>query len=158
LSNDNLEVAILDTTGTFDVLRLHSAILSRLKLRTENGIDSEGVEIILKRVKIMRVFDFIGIVESVSEISTALEKDKTSRTPTRNNPVAEPRAMEIPDSEDELSDTDSTPFREPERPPEPLRTGMLIIDNITSAMNPLLRSNHIQGISNNCAYHRRIGL
>jgi hypothetical protein len=145
LSNEHSEVAVLDSTGAFDVLRLHSAIMSRLKSNTVLDDASEEAELLLKRVKIIRVFDFIGIIETVSEVSETLERSIAAVASSTRSSAPEAKVLEIPDSEDEDSDTDSIIEHETEEQPEPLMMGLLIIDNITSAVNPLLKNNHIQG-------------
>jgi hypothetical protein len=150
LSNTTSEVGLLDTTGTFDVLRLHAAILSRIKSNAKESNSDERVEAILQRVKIIRVFDFIGVVESVNEIASTLESRPAATPPPKYNTVAAHKAREIPDSEDENSDEgkDTPPERTPEGQSDSAETRkmeMLIIDNITSAISPVFKSNHIQG-------------
>jgi hypothetical protein len=142
LSNTTSEVGLLDTTGTFNVLRLHSAILSRIKSNEKESNSDEIVDAILQRVKIIRVFDFIGVIEAVNELASKLEPQRPV------TPVAAPKAREIPDSEDETSDEgrDTSQQRRPvDHSAEERKMGMLIIDNITSAVSPVFKSNHIQG-------------
>lgn len=148
LSNTTSEVGLLDTTGTFNVLRLHAAILSRIKSNAKESISNELVENILQRVKIIRVFDFIGVVEVVNEMASSLESQLSVTPHTEHNTVSAHKAREIPDSEDETSDEgeDTSPQDRPEdQSAETRKMGMLIIDNISSAISPVFKSNHIQG-------------
>lgn len=80
-------VAVVDTTGNFDVVGLYAQILKRLErepeeLTRKNG-GAGGDDMYLKkedvaakaldRVKIMRVFDFVGVREAVGELRDGLE-------------------------------------------------------------------------------------
>jgi hypothetical protein len=96
--------AVVDTMGNFDVVGVYTGILERLK-RDETVMgkvgDGEKVEDvaakILDRVKIMRVFDFVGVREAIAEIREDLEGRKvgvskkeagqeTVRSPRRRTP------------------------------------------------------------------------
>ncbi|KAH7135650.1 hypothetical protein B0J11DRAFT_518863 [Dendryphion nanum] len=78
--------AVVDSTGNLDVLRIYEIALSRLKEDEElrkknmrNDNENEGVQIedvaakVLDRVKIMRVFDLVGLGEAIREINDGLE-------------------------------------------------------------------------------------
>jgi hypothetical protein len=111
----------------------------------------------LGRVKIMRVFDFVGMSEAVNELRAELEAP-----PPGDDHAAELQRTdmrrEIPDSEDE-SDDDDMLFeseivqhsKKTENEDEPLsnegaeRLGLILVDNITHVMNPILKSNYVQG-------------
>ncbi|KAF2020627.1 hypothetical protein BU24DRAFT_416299 [Aaosphaeria arxii CBS 175.79] len=75
--NETGAAAVLDTTGNFDVMRLYSQILARLKKSHGSDGGDAGVEEkaagVLARVKIMRVFDLVGVKESIWEIKEGLE-------------------------------------------------------------------------------------
>lgn len=78
-------VAVVDTTGSFDVVGLYKLILKRLEnepekvaeMRVSSGDSGQGIEgvaaKVLDRVKIMRVFDFVGMREAVGELGDGLE-------------------------------------------------------------------------------------
>lgn len=118
--------AVVDTTGNFPVLRLYTNILSRLRnderlLQIQGSSEHVAVEDVaakaLDRVKIMRVFDLVGIGEAVGEIRANLE-GKTKNDEGRKEGVeqdvgqeeksmerrAETKRTEIADSEDEDED------------------------------------------------------
>ncbi|KAF1971914.1 hypothetical protein BU23DRAFT_581160 [Bimuria novae-zelandiae CBS 107.79] len=77
--------AVVDTTGNFDVLTLYAFVLARLQddaalfgsLLESVGIQASSVEDVaakvLDRVKIMRAFDLVGVMEAVGEVRDELE-------------------------------------------------------------------------------------
>jgi hypothetical protein len=123
--------AIIDTTGNLDVLRIYSLLITCLRksehlLRTQqapihtSNLSTEDVAAkVLERVKIMRVFDFEGVVEAVAEVREGLEglaveskdeqpkahdEEAAQETEPLPVPVHVPRKTVIPDSEDEDED------------------------------------------------------
>lgn len=145
----------------------------------------------LDRVKIMRVFDFVGMVEAVSEVREKLESqrdhlDKQPRPPQVMADVQQQQQQPqqdsapklqrirstIPDSEDEEDEDDVMLFDEVdgpleeetrhEKPPElsgipqenrdskttaeDVRIGMIVIDNITHVVGPMMKTNYVQGM------------
>jgi hypothetical protein len=147
LALPNANAAVVDTTGTFDVLGLHDLIASRIRRqkriaetrRTANAASLEPDQLrsnepeiecrdageALDRVKIMRVFDFVGVVEALGEVREEVEAGgsrrrhaidiATDRNFTRNKEGEEAldsvvsarvkkRQLEIADSEDEDED------------------------------------------------------
>lgn len=119
----------------------------------------------LERVKILRVFDFVGVVEAVCELSEELrnehssEKDENNRAQSKPNPPPQrkPRT-EIADS-DEEDDSDEeemlfTPTRLSNKPSPPQTTshplrgiGMIVVDNLTHPLNPILKTNYTRAQS-----------
>lgn len=89
LKYPNSTAAVVDTTGHFDVLRLYTSILEQLKTlpdtlarcrtatssKAENTVEEVAAEI-LDHVKIMRVFDFVGVREAIGEIRDGLEEKR----------------------------------------------------------------------------------
>lgn len=77
--------AVIDTTGNLDIFRLFTIILDRLRVNSElrrplfGALSLESVTLeelaakALERVKIMRVFDLVGLLEAVDEIRGNLE-------------------------------------------------------------------------------------
>ncbi len=88
------QVAIIDTTGAFSPLLLRDVILARLQGGLHKGGDGDEdipneeacgwsrdqmlkrALRLLDRVKIMRAFDFDGVVEAVEEVRVDIERDK----------------------------------------------------------------------------------
>ncbi|KAF2634855.1 Pal1-domain-containing protein [Massarina eburnea CBS 473.64] len=90
---------VVDTSGNFDVLLLYNVLASRVRADSEllgrlggggEGVTAEGVAAeMLDRVKIMRVFDLVGVMEAVGEVRDALEG--------RMGPVVLEEKKEMPD-------------------------------------------------------------
>lgn len=185
---------MIDTTGTFDVLRLYSTILSRLRHdprhgRVKDSADAQeaAAEQILGRVKIMRVFDFLGMIEAISEVRERLEiqhheherNENDLLHPTNVEPLVLAPEREsgrklkhirstIPDSDDEMEDEydDIISVDEEAQPSESAkqqendiqemegeaqdgRVGMIVVDNITHAVSPMMKTNYARGTLRN---------
>lgn len=114
------EIAVIDTTGNFDVMGLYTWILRRLEKEPEivvRQVENVGVEQekervaagILDRVRIMRVFDFVGMREAVGELRDGLEgqsrsNDEVMKTVNADRKTDSPlprKRTEVADSEDE---------------------------------------------------------
>ncbi|QDS73877.1 hypothetical protein FKW77_006976 [Venturia effusa] len=180
LSSPVSQVAVIDTTGTFDLLRLYEMIITRVKSKIltqrakqigdlqpdmsppppPTGDAEKTAEEALERVKILRVFDFVGVVEAIGELSDELkpgsstEKDepKDRHIRSKPSPPRKPRT-EIADSEEDEDEEDSQEEAmlftshphppSPQPPSQPLKkTGMIIIDNITQPLTPILKTNY----------------
>jgi len=128
----------LDTTGTFDVVRMHQIILSRLHASPTSENVNVNAETLLDRIKIVRVFDFYGLSEAINEIRDGLLTD-----PQPKGAVSVQQAV-IPDSEDEDEDLDLEYEQEQDRGPQ--KVGCVVVDNLTTTMNPLFKTNHVQGM------------
>jgi hypothetical protein len=143
--------AVVDTMGNFDVVGIYTGILERLKkdrvvMRKGAGEEEEEeakvddvAAKVLDRVKIMRVFDCVGVREAIAEIRDDLEgrkknkagyetaRDSRRRTPepvrSPKRPTPEPLTPELPkrtvvaDSEDE--DEDDEMLFDVAPPPQP---------------------------------------
>ncbi|KAF1919145.1 hypothetical protein BDU57DRAFT_132197 [Ampelomyces quisqualis] len=110
--------AVVDSSGNFDVLGVYKELLERLK---RDGVEKgDGVEHaaakMLDRVRIMRVFDFVGVREAIGEIRDELEgrmvvepEQKSISTPKLSTsepfkPEQELKRTVVADSEDEDDD------------------------------------------------------
>lgn len=152
--------AVVDTTGNFDVLRLYTMIVAQLSRRPDiqtslrsslnQGPETPTEDLaakVLDRVKIMRVFDFVGVREAIGEIRDGIEKKKDVERASNNeekkaNSVMDEAAKNEPliekapvkrtyvaDSEDEEddeemlfdSDVTDTTAAQPVQNPEPIR-------------------------------------
>ncbi|KAI4655048.1 uncharacterized protein J4E79_008113 [Alternaria viburni] len=160
LQYENSTAAVVDTTGNFDVLRLYTMIVAQLSRRPDIQTSlrvslNQALEIstedlaakVLDRVKIMRVFDFVGVREAIGEIRDGIEKKKdlerasspeeTKATlPIEESAQEKPPVEKVPvkrtyvaDSEDEEddeemlfdSDVTDTTAAHPVQNPEPTR-------------------------------------
>ncbi|KAK5708000.1 hypothetical protein LTR97_000540 [Elasticomyces elasticus] len=140
LSAPNATATVIDTTLAFDLRNLHGKLVRVLQVQGKDGAEAMDV---LKRLTIMKVFDFIGLTESVTEFRDALESEDASAP--RGEPP--PRGI-VADSEDEDDMLDEpTPPSVSTLPkgPAPRVPSLLMIDNISQAAAPLLKSNHVQG-------------
>lgn len=196
LSSTTSQAVLIDATGTFDVLRLYNTVMSRLRRlpdgsNTTKEEDKEAAAAeILDRVKIMRVFDVLGMVEAISEIRENLESQQrglereeethTKPAAARVEPQQQPQRQEsnrklqrirstIPDSDDEEDEDDvmlfddipelleeevrkEVPIVDAQRaeditrsPEDNGRVGMIIVDNITHVVSPMMKTNYVQG-------------
>ena len=142
-------MALIDSIGSFDVLRLSQILSCHIpgsESQQNQDTDLNELEKSLKRVKVMRVFDFIGLTEAVGELRNELERPNEDSLPT--SPPTKKNELEIPDSEDEdegilspkVPASDSDLLRCPSD-----RQWLLIVDNIAHITSPLLKNNHVQG-------------
>ena len=148
-SSDEAAVVVIDTTFSLDVRKLHRALTGAMQDRQDA---MEKAFKTLERLKIMKVFDFVGLTESLAELRDECEG---------NVPINELSALEnnepggtIGDSEDEVEEemldiglSSSTPtLKQSERPREcNTPPGLLVIDNVAQCVAPLLKNNYVQG-------------
>lgn len=153
LASQDTVVTVIDTTLGFDIRGLHQRLGDALRERNEDG---EGkVMEVLGRVSVMKAFDFVGMTECLAEVRESLERPAVS-DPAEKRPAAPPKGT-IDDSEDEGDDMLDDAPSPPLHPPPPLaahpsvkcgppnvRSGFLLINNITQPTAPLLKNNHVQ--------------
>lgn len=161
---------MIDTTGSFSPLRLRDVLIFRLQARLERHryqqsgyvyertpLDSEQTRKVilveatsmLDRVKVMRVFDFAGVVEAVGEVGQMVEGLQL-RARQAGPAVERAKNDEIGDSEEELDDDYDPPVKRLSSSSEGAdgemgRLGMLIVDSITSVVSPVMSNSQIQG-------------
>lgn len=124
-------------------------------LRNSKEAMIEKATSMLDRVKVMRVFDFAGVVEAFSEVKELMEKmaQKFKKPPV----VAfEKRREEIGDSEEEPDEEDGELQAEPMREsvnfsdlqnsdPHSGPIGMVIFDTITNVVSAMMAKSQVQG-------------
>ncbi|TKA31047.1 hypothetical protein B0A50_02015 [Salinomyces thailandicus] len=155
LTSEKTSVAtIIDTALSFDIKRLHGQILRRLQAEDNEDAQARAMET-LDRLNIMKVFDAVGLTESVAEVRDGLEgRDAgTGLDEAQLKPVERSTIGDSEDDEDELLD-DNHP-RTVSVPAPPIvrvrnesttrKPGLLVIDTITAPFSPLLKSNHVHG-------------
>ncbi|KAL1797572.1 hypothetical protein ACET3X_004178 [Alternaria dauci] len=124
LQYENSTAVVIDTTGNFDVVRFYTMILAQLSRRPsitaslhsainmEPGASIEDLSAkILDRVKIMRVFDHVGMSEAIEELKGDIAGQSVAEpTPVTENalPVEKVKMKRtyVADSEDEEDDDD----------------------------------------------------
>jgi len=165
LSDKTASVTVIHSTLSFDVRRLHTHFTTACATRlTAPEVASEALAM-LDRVRIMKVFDFIGLTESVAELRDDLESDGLDPTAIARS-QQQPRTINAPadtiqdsqdEDEDEMLDDGPLPVDQPPavttqtiHQPKDRHQGnntshLLIIDNISHLASPLLKNNHTQG-------------
>ena len=105
----------------------------------------------LDRVKVMRVFDFAGVVDAVGEVSEVADR-ASSRVEEVVESSARERRQEIGDSDDELNDADEEMTtkahlidRVQSRTQDSNRVGMMIIDTMTNVTSSLMSCSQTAG-------------
>lgn len=148
LSSSDATATIIDTGLSFDVRRFHRTLLARLE--GTSGAEQQALSM-LDRLKIMKVFDFEGLTESLAELRDAMDG--------RNSSIHVPGVGDsaptdtINDSED-----DEEMLLPPSPPPkqrlEPadcsssdqrLSKSIILIDSISHVAAPSIRNRHAQG-------------
>ncbi|KAJ9620634.1 hypothetical protein H2203_007842 [Taxawa tesnikishii (nom. ined.)] len=161
-------VSVIDTLGAFDVLSLHRSIASRLETRDRTAQAhaqararqpmedlSERAARLLDRVKIMRVFDFEGMLECIDEIRDRPDTLGASGPDDETETVQEAaKGTAVTKDQDEMLDELANPLpaaaagasmKPAFTPPQRDGYGMLVIDNLTQIVAPLLKNNYVQG-------------
>ena len=115
----------------------------------------EQASLMLDRVKVMRVFDFAGVVEAVSEVN-GLNETITQRPNKPPSVGFEKRRDEIEDSEEEL-DEEEEELRGESRAansnvhdiqssgPQGGTIGMIVFDTITNVVSAMMVKSQVQG-------------
>lgn len=148
LSSPDETATIIDTAMSFDVRRFYRMLVGRL----EAQIDAQQQAMqLLERIKIMKVFDFEGLTDSIAEFRDALKgEDASSDSPTEKQ--ATPRGT-IGDSEDEdeMLDSPSPPANpQPKVVPgstsdQKVSKSLLFINSVSHVAAPLIKNRHVEG-------------
>jgi hypothetical protein len=144
-SETNATATVVDSTLSFDVRGLFQA------LQTVSKDKGEALKV-LDRLKISKVFDFVGLTEAIDEVRETLEskpvalEDEASKSPPRgtiadSEDEDEDEMLDGPDLEVEAPVTEPGPDSADLPPPARL----LIIDNITHVTSPLIKNNYPRG-------------
>ncbi|KAK5019708.1 hypothetical protein LTR39_000199 [Cryomyces antarcticus] len=166
LASHTSHATVIDTAGAFDVLRLQKIAAQRLKAADGRPSNAHvhvdvglSVDQMLERVKIMRVFDFVGLVEAVGEVREELESESAVHEAERglhgrDHDATRPTVADGQDAEEMLmGDEPPTGPRdeaagqqqqEQQTTTHQERYGMIIVDNITQVAAPIVKSNYIQ--------------
>ncbi|KAK5173735.1 uncharacterized protein LTR77_002416 [Saxophila tyrrhenica] len=147
LSSTHTTVTVVDTGSFSDIRKIYQSVTSRF----QGGANASKEALrVLDRLKIMKVFDFEGLTDAISELRQSLEEPR--RAPTVGiRPHSGPKGT-IGDSEDEDEMLDiESPSNQPAkqaRPnpvPAPQAHGLVLIDNLPQVIGPLLKSNYAHG-------------
>ena len=176
VAHEASEVAIIDTTGSFSPIRLLDVLCLRLRgsvvpqvhyehsgyiySKARVGVNAdversfrEKATIMLDQVKVMRVFDFAGVIEAIGEVCILCEESEKIES-AQTSPEKDGRVLVngIASSHDEgkvdIEDAKSSKTQKsgPKLGNEGI--GMIIIDNIASPLGPVMSQNqtHAQAL------------
>ena len=147
LSSSEASATIIDTAHVFDVRKLHRKIKSQMG--NSNDVSQHALAV-LERLKIMKAFDFDGLVECLSELRHALKGQAAPDLPWPS-PAAFKATIGDSEDEDEMLDE---PLPPPRLPPAPRTTALgqpetsshlLLIDSISQVASPIIKNRHVQG-------------
>jgi flavin-binding protein dodecin len=144
LSSRDATATIIDSTLGFDVRRLFKVLTVSMGATAAAEEAQQKAMQILGRVKIMKVFDFAGLVEAVEEWKVTISaRDNTTSLLAVDKA---PRGT-IQDSDDE----DEVEVLEPPQQPgrkdtlQHHQVDLIIIRDMSQVISPLLRSNYTHG-------------
>ncbi|MCJ1436757.1 hypothetical protein MMC27_006139 [Xylographa pallens] len=165
------EAAIIDTTGSFSPVRLQDVIVCRLhqtgvvryqqsgyvyeKVSVEVGAESleslrgKAAEM-LDRVKVMRVFDYAGVIEAIGEAGDLCKRNGQSSGEVKAEQVH--KGEEVANSEDEEDEVTISNEPEDQRAQE-LETsldgslGMIVVDNIANLVSTAMSKNQTEALA-----------
>ena len=161
------EAAIIDTTGSFSPLRLRDVIVCRLhqtdlvkyqqsgyvyeKVSAEAKVESlellrvKAAEM-LDRVKVMRVFDYAGVIEAISEAGDLCKRYGQSSGKVEADQVY--KGEEVADSEDEVTISNEPEDQRAQEKETSLggSLGMMVVDNIANLASTAMSKNQTEGL------------
>ncbi|KAI9796952.1 MAG: hypothetical protein M1833_005898 [Piccolia ochrophora] len=143
LTDPRAEAAVVDTTGSFDVGRLRGVVMARVMVGAggdgnagHSGEERERiVGNVLDRVKIMRVWDMVGLMEAVGEVREGLERRGSGKG----------RSEVVAGSQGEDEDEEMVEEEEEAVETLPERVGVIVIDTITNVVAPVMSKSQVQG-------------
>ena len=140
LAHEDSLAVLVDTTGGFSPVRCCQAVRRRLGRGEETALAA-----VLERVKVMRVFDFEGMVEAIGEVQGLLEGGGP-----RGDTVGCSSKMEIADSEedDKEDGSDNEDATAATSLSGSMDVGMIIVDNITNVTSLMMAHDHVKSKSN----------
>lgn len=134
LSSPDAYATVVDSSLSFDLRRLYKAIEA-------SSEDRNAAIRVLNRLKIMKVFDYIGLVEAMSELQETLEERAGSPSPISS--VQKPTIPDSQDEDDAMLDSPS-PYQKSAQN-DAHASSLLIVDSISHIIAPLIKNNYAQG-------------
>ncbi|KAI5203061.1 hypothetical protein E4T39_04329 [Aureobasidium subglaciale] len=138
LASPTHTATLIDATGNLDVLKLYRNLITRLSAaNNDHEVNVKQATLTLDRVKIMRVFDFEGVVEGVNELVDELQG--------RNVPRG--TVMDSQEDADETVDLSMQAKEEKKREmtEQKAEAGMILVNNLSQVLGLLLKNNYVQG-------------
>lgn len=178
LLDDYCEVAFVDTTGSLDLLRLRNVLAAQMRKRHReadllqsgfmyrkkdvsfsaiDNVFNDQINSVLDRIKLMRVFDFTGLVEAVSEIGakwerasnypeneTGKEGDERGHVIASSEKVPEEDEQKVQNNE-KLPPSEKTPSGDGDNVSRKKSANMIVIDTIVNVVEVVMSQSRIQG-------------
>ncbi|KAI5202180.1 hypothetical protein AUEXF2481DRAFT_7756 [Aureobasidium subglaciale EXF-2481] len=149
LASSTHTATLIDATGNLDVLKLYRNLITRLSTRNnDHEANVKQATLTLDRVKIMRVFDFEGVVEGLNELVDELEEKDL------------PRGTVMDSQEDAEEILDLSVQAKTEKKQQTTRqkaeAGMILINNLSQVLGLLLKNNYVQGQASITTLVRRL--
>lgn len=141
-STTNAAATVVDSALSFDLLGLYRALESSLTTANEEA------KPMLERLKIMKVFDCIGLTEALSELREDLERESIAGEHVQQKPFPK-STIEDSEDEDDMLDVPSPKGQPPALQPQkvvkqPARR-LLVINDISKVVSPLIKNNYASG-------------
>ncbi|KAG9947421.1 hypothetical protein KCU85_g5792, partial [Aureobasidium melanogenum] len=145
LTSSTHTATLIDASGNFDVLNLYKNLLTRLaKTNSDHEENIKQATSILDRVKIMRVFDFEGVIEGLNELIDDLEAKNIPKNT-------------IGDSQEEEEEVTLLGNEvEQEKKEEQQTAGLVLINNLSQVLGLLLKNDYAQGQATLATLVRRL--
>jgi hypothetical protein len=115
---------------------------------TDDDVDTSASQA-LDRVKIMRVFDLEGATEAINELHEDIRNAEKNRELEAAGIRGRTQRTHVADSQADEEDEDVIPLdstnEDESRATKLEPVSLVLIDNITSVVNPITKKNHVQG-------------
>ncbi|KAH0265609.1 hypothetical protein KCU91_g11331, partial [Aureobasidium melanogenum] len=145
LASSTHTATLIDVSGNFDVLNLYKSLLTRLaKTNTNHEENIQQATSILDRVKIMRVFDFEGVIEGLNELIDDLEGRNIPKNTIGDSQEEEEEVMLLGNEAKQ------------EKKEEQQTAGLVLINNLSQVLGLLLKNNYAQGQATLASLVRRL--
>ncbi|KAG9674051.1 hypothetical protein KCU99_g3743, partial [Aureobasidium melanogenum] len=147
LTSNTHTATLIDGSGNFDVLNLYKNLLTRLaRTNTNHEENIKQATSILDRVKIMRVFDFEGVVEGLNELIDELEGNNIPKNTIRDSQEEEAEEEMILPEE----------IKQGKKEKQESTAGLVLINNLSQVLGLLLKNNYAQGQATLATLVRRL--
>lgn len=140
---------IVNTGSSFDVRKVHRLTLERVR---DHEDASKSALQVLDRLKIMKVFDFEGLKDALSELRQSASHQSATSGKSHHETRAPRGTVSDSEDEDEMLDgwqptqpEPATPIKPQPAPAHITASGLLLINNLPQVISPLIKSNYAQG-------------
>jgi hypothetical protein len=155
-SSPNAVATIIDSTLAFDVRCLYKALTVSMGV---GGDPQQRAMEALERVKMMKVFNFAGLMEAIEETNITMQPLGSNvieehiedvipqgTIPDSENEEEEDELVKSPSRQDQADETSKKASKAPAgQSPRAHRSNLIIVEDISQVIGPLLRSNYTHG-------------